>query len=72
MTENRINVKEIVVSIRPFKAKIRVRFPLALPTEFEIFSVLHEWQLTSRNFGPSSAAASPMASLLTPFFKEPI
>src|SRR6266403_2987290 len=56
----------------PFKAKIRVRFPLALPTEFEIFSVLHGWQLTSCNFGPSSAASSLMASLLTPFFKEPI
>ena len=39
MTENRINVNENSVSIGPFKAKIRVRFPLALPIEFEIFCV---------------------------------
>ena len=56
----------------PFKAKIRVRFPLALPSEFEIFSVLHGWPLTTRNFGPSSAAGFPMAYFMTLFFKEPL
>ncbi len=55
MDKNRINVKEIVVSIRPFKAKIRVRFPLALPTKVGFFPVFAGWQLTSHNFGPSSA-----------------
>ncbi len=72
MTENRINVKEIVVSIRTFTAKIRVRLPLALPAEFENFSVLHGWQLTSCNFGPSSAASSPMAYFMTLFFEGPL
>ncbi len=72
MTENRINIKEIVVSIVPFKAKIRVRFPLALPAEFENFSVLHGWQLASCNCGPSSAASSPMAYFMTLFFEGPL
>jgi len=33
---------------------------------------LHGWPLTSRNFGPSSAAGFPMAYFMTLFFKEPL